>query len=160
MSIHIWWSSSSTASYFQDLSYKIIFDAQNQHFLRSELHDSWPDPRIGSGQKICRKGRVGSSSARGQNLSCLGICVLFGISVCRMIQLYTQYLPCSFQCIGYKATWRMVNLYQGQRHAGITMLIVRCICCRNVAIIIVLSLRPVYSDTTQLDVELSWVVSL
>ena len=34
----------------------------------------------------------------------------------------------------------MVNLYQGQRHAGMTMLIVRCISCRNVAIIIVLSL--------------------
>jgi len=52
-----------------------------------------------------------------------------------------QYLPCSFQCIGYKATWRMVNLYQWQRHAGMTMLIVRCISCRNVAIIIVLSLH-------------------
>ena len=33
----------------------------------------------------------------------------------------------------------MVNLYQRQRHAGITMLTVRCISCRNVAIITVLS---------------------
>jgi len=56
-----------------------------------------------------------------------------------MFQLYTQYLPCSFQCIIYKGTRRMVNLYQRQRHAGMTILIVRCISCRNVAIIIVLS---------------------
>ena len=35
-----------------------------------------------------------------------------------MFQLYTQYLPCSFQCIIYKGTRRMVNLYQRQRHAG------------------------------------------
>jgi len=38
----------------------------------------------------------------------------------------------------------MVNLYQGQRHAGMTMLIVRCISCRNVAIIIVLSLVALF----------------
>ena len=29
-----------------------------------ELHDSWPDPRVGSGQKIYRKGRVGSGPVR------------------------------------------------------------------------------------------------
>jgi len=51
----------------------------------------------------------------------------------------TQYLPCSFQCVGYKASWLTVNLYQRQRHAGMTILIVGCISCRNVAIIIVLS---------------------
>jgi len=34
----------------------------------------------------------------------------------------------------------MMNLYQRQRHAGMTMLTVRCISCRYVAIIIVLSL--------------------
>jgi len=33
----------------------------------------------------------------------------------------------------------MVNLYQRQRHAGMTILTVRFISCRNVAIIIVLS---------------------
>ena len=38
----------------------------------------------------------------------------------------------------------MVNLYQRQRHAGMTMLIVRCISCRNVAIIIVLSLVALF----------------
>jgi len=38
----------------------------------------------------------------------------------------------------------MVNLYQRQRHAGMTMLIVRCISCRNAAIIIVLSLVALF----------------
>ena len=38
----------------------------------------------------------------------------------------------------------MMNLYQRQRHAGMTMLIVRCISCRNAAIIIVLSLVALF----------------
>jgi len=41
----------------------------------------------------------------------------------------------------------MVNLYQGQRHAGMTMLIVRCISCRNVAIIIALLLALLRRQT-------------
>ena len=110
----------------------------------TELHDSWPDPRVGSGR--VGSGRVGSSwvkkiTGKGgsgpfqfvQRLKFnfklpwyLYFILHFSLyNVQLSCALHTQYISCSYQCVAYKTTWRMMNLCQRQHHAGTTVLLAR-----------------------------------